>query len=111
MSETIRITTLDGDMDFMAYVARPEGEPRAAIIVCRSGRRAVHPPAVGSRHGVLSVRPPYLLYYWVVLSNGEPLGEKQKGIQSNFALLLGSFASSPRHGATSRRDPKASKHV
>lgn len=33
MSETIRITTLDGDKDFMAYVARPEGEPRAAIIV------------------------------------------------------------------------------
>lgn len=33
MSETTRITTLDGDETFMAYVARPEGEPRAAIVV------------------------------------------------------------------------------
>ena len=33
MSETTRITTLDGEADFMAYVARPEGTPRAAIIV------------------------------------------------------------------------------
>lgn len=33
MSETTRITTLGGDEDFMAYVARPEGAPRAAIIV------------------------------------------------------------------------------
>ena len=33
MSETTRITTLDGDKDFMAYVAQPEGEPRAAIVV------------------------------------------------------------------------------
>ena len=29
MSETTRITTLDGDKDFMAYVAQPEGEPLA----------------------------------------------------------------------------------
>ena len=33
MSETTRIKTLDGNADFMAYVARPEGTPRAAIIV------------------------------------------------------------------------------
>ena len=33
MSETTRITTLDGDTDFMAYVARPKDEPRAAIVV------------------------------------------------------------------------------
>ena len=33
MSETTRISTLGGGEDFMAYVARPEGEPRAAIIV------------------------------------------------------------------------------
>ncbi|MCD1622744.1 dienelactone hydrolase family protein [Citromicrobium bathyomarinum] len=33
MSETTRITTLDGDKDFMAYVAQPEGESRAAIVV------------------------------------------------------------------------------
>ncbi len=33
MSETTRITTLDGNKDFMAYVARPEGTPRAAIVV------------------------------------------------------------------------------
>ena len=33
MSETTRITTLDGDKDFMAYVARPEDTPRAAIVV------------------------------------------------------------------------------
>ncbi|MBD59532.1 MAG: carboxymethylenebutenolidase [Citromicrobium sp.] len=33
MSETTRIKTLDGKADFMAYVARPEGTPRAAIIV------------------------------------------------------------------------------
>ena len=33
MSETTRITTLDGDKDFMAYVARPKDEPRAAIVV------------------------------------------------------------------------------
>ena len=33
MSETIRINTLDGGKDFMAYVARPEGKPRAAIVV------------------------------------------------------------------------------
>ena len=33
MSETTRITTLDGEKDFMAYVARPEGTPRAAIVV------------------------------------------------------------------------------
>ena len=33
MSETTRITTLDGNKDFMAYLARPEGTPRAAIVV------------------------------------------------------------------------------
>jgi carboxymethylenebutenolidase len=33
MSETIRISTLDGDGSFSAYCARPEGEPRAAIVV------------------------------------------------------------------------------
>ena len=33
MSETTRITTLDGGKDFMAYVARPKDTPRAAIIV------------------------------------------------------------------------------
>ena len=33
MSERTRIKTLDGNEDFMAYVARPEGTPRAAIIV------------------------------------------------------------------------------
>jgi len=33
MSETTRITTLDGNKDFMAYVAQPEGESRAAIVV------------------------------------------------------------------------------
>ena len=33
MSETTRISTLGGDKDFMAYVARPEGTPRAAIVV------------------------------------------------------------------------------
>ena len=33
MSETTRITTLDGNDDFMAYVARPDGAPRAAIVV------------------------------------------------------------------------------
>lgn len=33
MSETTRISTLDNSGDFMAYVARPEGTPRAAIVV------------------------------------------------------------------------------
>ena len=33
MSETTRITTLDNSGDFMAYVARPEGTPRVAIVV------------------------------------------------------------------------------
>jgi carboxymethylenebutenolidase len=33
MSETVRITTLDSPDAFNAYVARPEGEPRSAIIV------------------------------------------------------------------------------
>ena len=33
MSETTRIEALDGGEVFMAYVARPEGTPRAAIIV------------------------------------------------------------------------------
>lgn len=33
MTETISIQTLDGDDSFNAYLARPEGEPRAAIIV------------------------------------------------------------------------------
>lgn len=33
MAETIRIPTLEGDGTFPAYVARPEGTPRAAIIV------------------------------------------------------------------------------
>ena len=33
MSETIGISTLSGDGEFKAYVARPEGEPRAAIVV------------------------------------------------------------------------------
>lgn len=33
MSETKRITTLEGDGTFMAYIARPAGSPRAAIIV------------------------------------------------------------------------------
>jgi len=33
MSETVRITTLEGPDAFDAYVARPEGEPKSAIIV------------------------------------------------------------------------------
>lgn len=33
MSETVTIPTLDGDASFSAYVARPEGTPKAAIIV------------------------------------------------------------------------------
>lgn len=33
MSETTRIKTLEGNKDFMTYVARPEGAPRAAIVV------------------------------------------------------------------------------
>jgi carboxymethylenebutenolidase len=33
MSETVRISTLDGDGSFSAYCARPAGEPRAAIVV------------------------------------------------------------------------------
>lgn len=33
MSQTDRITPLDGEGSFNAYVAHPEGEPRAAIIV------------------------------------------------------------------------------
>jgi carboxymethylenebutenolidase len=33
MSETATISTLAGDCSFVAYCARPEGEPRAAIVV------------------------------------------------------------------------------
>jgi carboxymethylenebutenolidase len=33
MSETISISTLEGDGTFSAYCARPDGEPRAAIVV------------------------------------------------------------------------------
>ena len=33
MSETVRISTLDGDAAFSAYCARPEGETRGAIVV------------------------------------------------------------------------------
>lgn len=33
MSETVRISTLEGDDSFSAYCARPTGEPRAAIVV------------------------------------------------------------------------------
>ncbi len=33
MSETVTIPTLDGDASFNAYVARPQGTPKAAIIV------------------------------------------------------------------------------
>ena len=33
MSETVTISTLEGDKSFNAYVARPEGAPRAAIVV------------------------------------------------------------------------------
>jgi carboxymethylenebutenolidase len=33
MSETVRISTLEGDAGFFAYCARPEDEPRAAIVV------------------------------------------------------------------------------
>ncbi len=33
MGETIRIPTYEGDASFPAYVARPAGDPRAAIIV------------------------------------------------------------------------------
>lgn len=33
MSETVKIGTLTGDGDFDAYVARPQGQPRAAIVV------------------------------------------------------------------------------
>ena len=33
MSETVRITTLEGPDAFDAYIARPEGEPKSAIIV------------------------------------------------------------------------------
>ena len=33
MSETVQITTLANDGSFSAYIARPEGEPSAAIVV------------------------------------------------------------------------------
>ena len=33
MSETVSISTLAGDCTFLAYCARPAGEPRAAIVV------------------------------------------------------------------------------
>ena len=33
MSETVSISTLEGDGSFSAYCARPAGEPRAAIVV------------------------------------------------------------------------------
>ena len=33
MSETVSISTLDHAASFSAYCARPEGEPRAAIVV------------------------------------------------------------------------------
>ena len=33
MSEMVSISTLDGDANFSAYVARPEGTPKAAILV------------------------------------------------------------------------------
>jgi len=33
MTETVRIPTFEGDASFPAYVARPAGEPKAAIIV------------------------------------------------------------------------------
>ncbi|MEP7222246.1 MAG: dienelactone hydrolase family protein [Novosphingobium sp.] len=33
MSESVRIATLDGSATFPAYVARPEGTPRGAVIV------------------------------------------------------------------------------
>ena len=33
MSETVSISTLAGDCSFLAYCARPAGEPRAAIVV------------------------------------------------------------------------------
>ena len=33
MSETVSITTLDHDGSFAAYCARPEGVPRAAVVV------------------------------------------------------------------------------
>jgi carboxymethylenebutenolidase len=33
LSEAVRIPALEGEADFPAYVARPEGTPRAAIIV------------------------------------------------------------------------------
>lgn len=33
MSETVRITTLDGPDAFDAYIARPAGEPKSAIVV------------------------------------------------------------------------------
>lgn len=33
MSETVRITTLDNTDVFDAYIARPEGEPKSAIVV------------------------------------------------------------------------------
>jgi carboxymethylenebutenolidase len=33
MSETVSISTLAGDCTFLAYCARPDGEPRAAIVV------------------------------------------------------------------------------
>lgn len=33
MSETVRISTLEGDATFSAYCARPDGSPRAAIVI------------------------------------------------------------------------------
>ncbi|WP_271439698.1 dienelactone hydrolase family protein [Pontixanthobacter luteolus] len=33
MSETVSITTLSGDADFSAYLAKPAGKPKAAILV------------------------------------------------------------------------------
>ena len=33
MSETVTITALSGDEEFTAYVARPAGSPKAAIVV------------------------------------------------------------------------------
>ncbi len=88
MTETVQIATLDGTESFDAYVARPEGTPRAAIIVIQEifgvnpGIRAKCDKWAAA--GYLAVAPDL---FWRIERNIELDADVEAEMQRAFALF------------------------
>jgi carboxymethylenebutenolidase len=96
MSESVTIKTLGGENSFAAYVARPEGTPKAAVIVIQEifgvnegiRRKCDHWASLG----YLAVAPDL---FWML----EPGLELDPDVESEFNKALGLFGQyNPDHG-------------